>query len=207
MAQTINTAEAGEVNDLTAGLGSFPVCDACGCADELKEWESDNGSLYRYCKVCWFDIEDTVDELRALQLEPPVHDGGCDDCGSPTALTSEFWHNDGRTIHLCENCYQSADHSDDYMEPLPKRQELQCADCMKKPATKTFAHLDGRKFNLCDYCFQLADHEEDYGAEFGSTPNLRKNGPAKLCDCPLPCAFLSPTRCELCKGIVIDFSE
>ena len=188
----------------TATPGSSNACDTCGATDELTKWESDNGMVYYSCKVCWFDVQDSADELRALNVDQAEHDGGCDDCGSPTAFTTEFWHNDGRTFHLCENCYQSADHSEEYLEPLQKRQELQCDDCKEKPATETFVHLDSRKFNLCVGCHQHADHEEDYGADFGSTPNLRKNGPVKFCDCPLPWNNATPCRCDLCHGVVVS---
>ena len=203
MASSVTTAGGGAAFCGTAAPGSDNACDSCGATDELKEWSSDSGVVYYACKVCWFDLQDSADELRALQLDTAEHDGGCDDCGSPTAFTTEFWHNDGRTFHLCENCYQSADQSEDYMEPLPKRPELQCEDCQEKPSADMFVHLDGRTFNLCAGCHQNADHEDDYGASFGSVPILRKSGPAKLCECPLPCDFISPTHCELCKGIVV----
>jgi len=191
---------------IEATPGSPLVCDSCGCADELKEWETStraNAKVYRYCKVCWFDIEDSYDEIQ----QTAMREEECDYCGLQTTLTCDYTHRDGHTIHLCENCYQCADDSEDFMEPLPKRQELPCEDCAEKPATKTFHHLDGRTFDLCEYCFQLADHEDDYGADFGSTPNLRTSGQATLCECPLPCDFVSPTRCELCKGIVVSLKD
>ena len=197
------TAGGGEVKDLTAAPGSSLACDSCGATGELTEWESSDAKMYHYCNVCWVDIRDSADELANLTCREEDGRCGCDDCGSPTELTSEFWHADGRTLHLCERCYQSADDSEDYLEPLPKRQEVQCEDCAERPASETFHHLDGRCFKLCGDCFGMADHEEDYGASFGSVPRLRVSAEAKLCDCPLPCDFVDPTRCELCKGLVV----
>ena len=184
MATMSITAGGGEVNDLTAAPGSSCACDICGATDELKEWLSDNsGVLYYYCKVCWFDVRDSAEELEAFRAQSADEYENC--C------------TDGLSAHRCEDCDQSDD------EPETKRQALECNDCKKKPATVTFTHLDGRNFNLCSYCWQLADHEEDYGAEFGSVPRLRVNGPITFCECPLPCDFISPTRCELCKGVVV----
>ena len=150
------------------------MCDVCGATDELKDWKGADGKMYFYCRVCWFDVCDTIDELEAMYCLPDDH-----------------------SLHTCDNCDSSVN------APEPKRQALECQDCKKVPATHTFNHLDGRSFNLCSYCWQLADHEDDYGADFGSTPNLRKTGQARLCECPLPCDLISPTRCELCKGIVV----
>ena len=227
MATMSITAGGGGVNDLTAAPGSSCACDMCGATDELKEWvNEDNGFLYSYCKVCWFDVNDSYNEIRynrcatcsdgeathryaqedgtyvevcegCFLLSDDDEEGGCDECGSETDLTEEYQTEDGTVRNLCENCRP------EFLEPLPKRQALECQDCKKKPASKVFVHLDGRKFKLCEYCWQLADHEDDYGADFGSVPNLRTTGPAKLCECPLPCDFLSPTHCELCKGIVV----
>ena len=227
MATLSITAGGGEVNDLTAAPGSSYACDVCCATDELVEWTNGRtGSVYHYCKVCWFDIQDSYDEIqynrcatcsdgeathRYLQedgtylevcegcflLSGDDEEGGCDECGSETDLTEDYQTENGTVRKLCENCRP------EFLEPLPKRQALQCMDCKKKPANKVFVHLDGRKFNLCEYCWSLADHEDDYGVEFGSVPNLRVRGPSSLCSCPVPCDFHSPTRCELCRGIVV----
>ena len=165
---TVNiTLEGGAGESGTAAPESFSVCcDFCGANDELKEWTAVNGNTYHYCKVCWFDIEDSYGEIQ-------------------------------------DAIRNIVDESEETEEPSPKRQALQCNDCKKKPATEVFVHLDGRTFDLCTYCWQLADHEEDYGADFGSVPNLRKSGPVKFCECPLPCDFTVSTRCDLCSGVVI----
>lgn len=180
----------GEVKDLTAAPGSSNVCcDVCGSHEEVREWEPEDrvtSKVYHYCKVCWFDVQESADELRNLNQMDVEYEGGCDDCGSPTALTAEYWHADGRTFHLCERCYQSADDSEEYLESPPS-----CADCKTRPATETFNHLDGRSFKLCTYCFQLADHEDDYGDDFGSVPRVRANGPTHLCQCPPALRFHS----------------
>lgn len=186
----------------TAAPGSSYVCDACGAGNDLRIWEMNDAfsaKVFVYCASCWVDIEESMAELGGL-AEDAEYTGGCDDCGSPTAHTCEFWHTDGRTLHLCESCYQSTDHS----EPIAAPATVQCDDCRRAPATETFNHLDGRTFKLCLYCLQLADHEEDYGADFGSTPNLRPSGRPKFCDCAVPCSFdYNPSHCELCNGIVV----
>jgi hypothetical protein len=156
----------------------------CGAIDDLKEWLSNNtGVLYYYCSGCWFDVRDSAEELEAFRTQSV---DGCENC-----------YVDGLSAHRCEDCDQPVE------EPEAKRQALECNDCKKKPATELFMHLDGRNFNLCSYCWQLADHDEDYGAEFGSVPRPRRNVTVKFCECPLPCDFLSPTRCEFCQGVVV----
>lgn len=154
---------AGETG--TATPGSFSMCcDFCGANDELKEWNAVNGNTYHYCKVCWFDIEDShgeiQDAIRHMVGEPE-------------------------------------DSEEENEEPASKRQALECEDCKNRPATDRFVHLDGRTFDLCSYCFQLADHEEDYGLDFKT----------HLCECPLPCDFVSPTHCELCKGVIVILKD
>lgn len=182
----------------TAAPESSLMCDTCGATDELMEWESVNGQTYYYCKVCWFDIQDSYDEIQY---------NVCGACLGGDA-THRLRQEDGSYLEVCEGCFMLDEiecefSRPEFFEPPPKRQALQCNDCKKNPATQKFNHLDGRKFDLCNYCWQLADHEEDYGADFGSVPNLRKSGPAKFCECPLPCDFTISTRCDLCKGILI----
>ncbi len=69
MASLRLTVGGGEVNDLTAAPGSSydMCCDMCGANDELKEWVNDdlpNATVYHYCKVCWFDVEDSYAEIK-----------------------------------------------------------------------------------------------------------------------------------------------
>lgn len=182
------------------------ACDDCGATSEVKTCEGANGDPYRVCKVCWVEMyrRDGHTEADALELfyreDEHEYRGPCDECGD-----EEIAHDlelKGHIFHLCDTCFETASVYDCLKAPA-KRQALECDDCGKKPATNRFNHLDGRSFKLCGYCVQLADHEEDYGADFGSVPRLRINGEAKLCNCPVPCDFLSPTRCELCKGIVV----
>jgi hypothetical protein len=170
---------------------SYIVCDSCGADDELKEWVGIDGLTYHSCKPCWFDIQESNEE---------IHYNRCASCFQGDA-THRYLQDDGTYLEVCEGCFLLDE--TEFLEPPPKRQALQCNDCKKNPATETFNHLDGRTFDLCKYCWQLADHEEDYGADFGSVPNLRKSGPAKFCECPLPCDFTISTRCDLCSGVVL----
>jgi hypothetical protein len=202
---------------------SYVCCDSCGADDELKEWIGVDGRMYHSCKPCWFDLHDTYEEIKLdpcsscsdgeathrIRQEDGSYlemcegcflldeQGGCDDCGSDTELTDEYQMEDGEIRNLCENCRPK------FMEPLPKRQALQCNDCKATPATQTFLHLDGRKFDLCDSCWQLADHEEDYGVSFGSVPRLRVGGLVTFCACPVVFDDSSRTRCMVCRGILI----
>ncbi len=228
------TAGGGEVNDLTAAPGSsYVCCDMCGANDELKEWISDEQSdaqVYHYCKVCWFDAEESYAEIklnrcatcsdgeathRYLQedgtyvevcegcflLSEEEEQDGCDECGSDTDFTEEYQLEDGEIRNLCENCRP------EFLEPLPKRQALECDACKKNPATHTFLHLDSRKFKLCGGCWAVADHTDDYGADFGSVPRIRLNGKNKFCECPVVCNTMIPTRCDLCDGIVVTVRD
>lgn len=202
MASLSITAGGGEVKDLTAAPGSSCVCDVCGADNELTDWAGVDGNVYWYCKVCWFDVCDTIDELEALKNLPESEIAGCYDCGSPTAFTEEHT-KDGRSVHLCENC----NHSDDECEPDAKRPAFECDDCKQHPGTQVFYHLDGRRFHLCESCWQMADQSDDYGVSFGSNPRLRTNGPAFYCECPLPLDYVTPNHCELCKGVVVTLKD
>lgn len=169
------------------------ACDSCGATDDLIEWESGDhpgAKVYCSCKLCWYHVQDSVDELAFA--------GACDDCGEEEATCD--YERCGHTFALCSHCYQEAV---ECAEPPAKREAIQCEDCQKRPADKTFNHLDGRSFNLCGYCFQLADHEDDYGESFGSTPQRRLNTNVMLCECPIPCNDNDPAHCDLCEGTIL----
>jgi hypothetical protein len=144
-----------------------------------------DGRLYYSCKPCWFDIQDSHEEILYNR---------CATCSEGDA-THRYRQEDGTYLEVCEGCF--------LLDPETEEEESSCDDCKTNPATQTFIHLDGRQFDLCVDCHRWADHEEDYGVDFGSLPNVRLHGKAKFCECPLPCDFTTPTRCDLCKGIVI----
>jgi hypothetical protein len=189
------------------------ACDSCGGTDELEEWEGRDGNTYYSCKQCWFDIQETADEIKynvcgSCELADATHKytledgtvlevcegcfllpegGGCDECGSDTDFTEEYQTEDGEFRNLCENC----------------RPKEKCDCCKKQPPTETFMHRDSRLFQLCADCFTGADHADDYGADFGSVPRIRKNGREKFCECPITCNTMTTTRCDFCYGIVV----
>ena len=154
------------------------ACDTCGAMDELKMWIGVDGKTYHSCKPCWFDIQDSYDEIRynrcatcnsypsdgtvlevcegcyLLDAVTETRDS-CEECGLVTEVLDDYEMEDGELHRLCNNCIPS--------------QSCEC--CTLCAATELFLHLDGRSFRLCSSCFLDADHEEEYGISFGSGPN------------------------------------
>lgn len=79
-------------------------CDHCG-ASAVTEFET-----YSFCDNCDVHLRETLAESSSDEEDYGV----CDDCQEAQA-ECVFLHLDGRRFHLCNACWQWADHEDDYL--------------------------------------------------------------------------------------------
>ena len=96
-----------------------PDCLACGAFARFFYTASHARTTYPCCASwhCSMEVLTMVDEDRALatitrwirRLRKP-----CEDCGSKPGVCT-FLHLRGTLHKLCEDCFVSADHEDDYL--------------------------------------------------------------------------------------------
>jgi len=189
------------------------LCDGCN-ASASCEFIGRNGIPYPLCDRCYVDIQE------AMNATEPVYNT-CATCLSADA-THKYRSDDGTVLEVCEGCFlldlydtpicdgcdekfatRNCDEQNLCEDCYDECDTCLCEDCSEREATQYFVHLDGRSFDLCDGCWALADHADDYGADFGSAPRLRKNGPAFFCTCMSPVSLCGAPRCATCSGILV----
>lgn len=156
------------------------ACDSCGAMNDLTEFEGSNKKVYYACNLCWFNIQDSREEL-----ETEDHECLCEDCGM-RAATETFNHLDGRSFQLCSDCFGEADHEDSYGADFGSVPRLRVA---------------GRSY-LCE-CRHPEINEDDRVRCIECSGIVVSKQNLMYCECPVPCDFLSPTHCELCNGTVV----
>lgn len=191
------------------------LCDGCDHASASFEFIGRNGIPYPLCERCYYDIQDAMNATAPVYMK-------CATCPDGEA-THKQRREDATVLEVCEGCFlldlydtpvcdgceekfatRKCDNQNMCEDCYDDCDTCLCEDCGEREATQYFVHLDGRSFDLCDGCWALADHAEDYGADFGSAPRLRKNGPAFFCTCVSPVSLCGAPRCATCSGILIS---